>query len=358
LRNRTHFLNSMAAVPIDYNLGAGVPPLNLYPPLNLSELVGLFSVESNDKTINYHETGGYITSTAQNFIEVTENIDFEINNIIITNGVQEAISLAIACFKNEQFACIEPSYPGFEDAALSFGCKPIKLSAENWLNEIEKLPENALLYLSADFSNPTGKSLTFEERLRLLKIAESKKFYIFDDATYRPFNLEDAKPSLISLNKERVIHAISFSKILAPGLRTAFVYLPDSLKSSFVGHKSNLSLNNSGITQKIIKEWLNHQKFSLDKQLYLIKERLNRNKRILKSHGIDYFGGFFCLLKLDRVVDYYFCETLLIRKKIAIIPMILFSDDPKYLNQARICVANIDENDLEFVLNEIRKFEP
>jgi hypothetical protein len=63
--------------------------------------------------------------------------------------------------------------------------------------------------------------------------AAKNKFYIFDDATYRPFNLDPALPTLLSLNSEFVIHALSFSKILAPGLRTAFVYLSKDLNKVF-----------------------------------------------------------------------------------------------------------------------------
>ena len=88
------------------------------------------------------------------------------------------------------------------------------------------------------------------------EIAEKKNFYIFDDATYRPFYLDAPIRSLYSINPERVIHAISFSKILAPGLRTAFVYLPSSLAPVFINNKANLSLNNSGITQALIEFWL------------------------------------------------------------------------------------------------------
>ena len=139
----------------------------------------------------------------------------------------------------------------------------MKLSPDNWLKELEGLPNGSLFYLSADFSNPMGYSLTMEERQTLVKLAAKNRFYIFDDATYRPFNLDPALPTLLSLNSEYVIHALSFSKILAPGLRTAFVYLPDALKTAFIGHKSNLSLNNSGITQTIVENWLQENNFQL-----------------------------------------------------------------------------------------------
>lgn len=357
LYTRTNFLNNLASKQIDYNLGAGVPPLNLYPVLNPRTLFGDEQIPFNSKVINYHETQGFINKEASIFFKKNENIQIDPTNILITNGVQEAISLAISCFKDKTLACIEPSYPGFEDAAKTFGCKTIKLQESTWLKELENLPSGSLFYLSADFSNPTGYSLNLEERKRLIELAAEKNFYIFDDTTYRPFNLDEPFPSLVSLNSEKVIHAMSFSKILAPGLRMGFIGIPSTLINDFISAKSNLSLNNSGITQKIVSNWLRLNNYSLSDHLSKVKDRLKRNRAILKMHGIDFNGGFFCTLKSNKSKNYEFCERLLLNEQIGVIPMMLFSDSPIYKNQMRICVANIDDQDLDKVMQKIKDFE-
>jgi (S)-3,5-dihydroxyphenylglycine transaminase len=356
--SRNDFLNSLASQQVKYNLGAGVPPINLYPEFNPGKLFGIDVADSNDKSIIYHSTQGFIHEVAAKVLEVNENLTLKSENIVITNGVQEAIALAISCFRNKTLACIDPSYPGFEDAVLAFGCKVLKLPVDNWLNQLEQLPEGSLFYLSADFSNPTGYSLKLEERIQLTQFAARNKFYIFDDATYRPFNLDAALPSLISLNKDYVIHAISFSKILAPGLRTAFVYLPDSLISNFVANKSNLSLNNSGITQKIVKKWLQENNFQLSSHLHKAKERLLQNRKLTGIHGLAYKGGFFCTLSLDKKADYDFCDALLKKAQIAVIPMQLFSESLVFESQLRLCLANIEFEELDIVLNVIKNFTP
>lgn len=357
MSTRTNFLNNLASKQIDYNLGAGVPPLNLYPALNPGTLFGDEKIPFNSKFINYHETQGFINKEASIFFQKNENIQIDPTNILITNGVQEAISLAISCFKDKTLACIEPSYPGFEDAAETFGCKTIKFQESSWLKELENLPSGSLFYLSADFSNPTGKSLNPEERKRLIELATEKNFFIFDDATYRPFNLDEPLPALFSLNSEKVIHAMSFSKIVAPGLRTGFIAIPGSLINEFISAKSNLSLNNSGITQKIVSDWLKINDYNLSYHLSKSKERLKRNRAILNMHGIEYKGGFFCTISSNKSINYEFCERLLEEENIGVIPMMLFSENPTYQNQMRICVANIDDKDLDDVLQKIKSFE-
>jgi len=356
--SRNDFLNSLASLQIRYNLGAGVPPVNLYPDFNPGRLFGINSVPASDKSINYHPTAGFIKNAAAKVLQENEGLEFDPENIVVTNGVQEAIALAAACFRGRRFACADPSYPGFEDAVSAFGGTVQKLSPDNWLRELEQLPEGSLFYISADFSNPLGYSLSVEERKTLVDLAAKNRFYVFDDATYRPFNLDPALPTLLSLNSEFVIHAISFSKILAPGLRTAFIYLPEALKTAFVGHKSNLSLNNSGITQKIVENWLQENNYKLSAHLGKAKDRLSQNRKVLEKHGIPYNGGFFCTLPLKQKADYEYCEALLKQEQIAAIPMSLFTDNPKFDRQLRLCLSNIEQDALDPVLNLINNFEP
>ena len=74
-------------------------------------------------------------------------------------------------------------------------------------------------------------------------------------------------------------------------------------------------------------------------------------------HEIDYNGGFFCTLKSNKSINYEFCERLLLNENIGVIPMMLFSENSRYQNQMRICVANIDDEDLNNVLGRIMNFE-
>jgi DNA-binding transcriptional MocR family regulator len=356
--SRNDFLNSLASLQIRFNLGAGVPPVNLYPAFNPGRLFGINSVSATDKSINYHTTAGFIKDAAARVLQENEGIEFDPENIVVTNGVQEAIALTVACFRNKPLACIDPSYPGFEDAVSAFGSSLLKLSSDNWLKELEALPEGSLFYISADFSNPLGYSLSLDERVQLTSLAAKNKFYIFDDATYRPFNLDPALPTLLSLNSEFVIHALSFSKILAPGLRTAFVYLSKDLNKVFVANKSNLSLNNSGITQTIVENWLQENNFQLSAHLGKAKERLSNNRKVLEKYAITYNGGFFCTLNIAQKADFDFCEALLKKEQIAAIPMCLFSDNPKFEKQLRLCLSNIDQDALDPVLNLIKNFVP
>jgi DNA-binding transcriptional MocR family regulator len=260
-------------------------------------------------------------------------------------------------FKENTIACIDPFYPGLVDVVKLTGKQPAFFNQNNWLNTLNTLPKGSLFYLSADFANPTGNCLSIDERLHLVNTARERDFYIFDDATYRPFNLTKALPSLVSLAPDRVFHAQSFSKVLAPGLRIAFIHVPESFKNGFLTIKAILSLNSPGTTQAIVGGWLILNDFKFQKHLEGFKEELKHKKAILGKQGINYSGGFFAELHFEGVtIDYNWCASLLAVEGVAVCPMQMFSKQKSFQHSLRVAIARISITILEEGLMKIHKF--
>jgi 2-aminoadipate transaminase len=356
--SRVNFLNNLASTPVKYNLGAGVPPLDLYPKFDTAASINVF--KSNFPAVDllqYHKTEGLICDIAIETLKQNEKINTSLTNTLITNGVQEAIFLTLLVFKDKPIYCLDPFYPGIVDAATKINCKLHLVDHEQLLNEIEKIEKGALLYLSSDFANPTGKSLSLEERNKLIEIATKNGWYIFDDATYRELNFNEKSTSLYGLQCENVIHAMSFSKILSPSLRIGFIFMPPKLKNEFISFKSLISLNNAGYPQAIIGGWLIKNDFNTSNHLDKLYKRLKSNAEITKKYSIDFNGGFFCEYKIQHALpDYSWCEKLLLEESIAICPMQMFSDSDKNKNSVRLSIANIDASDLEYILKKLNKF--
>lgn len=92
--------------------------------------------------------------------------------------------------------------------------------------EIKQGPP-ALIYVIADFQNPMGTTASVEKRTRLARLAQEHKFWIIEDAPYRPLRYAGKElPSQRDLAPDRVLHMSSFSKTLAPGLRLGYVVGP------------------------------------------------------------------------------------------------------------------------------------
>ena len=196
--DRISFLNNLAVANAQYNLGAGVPPLDLYPPFQAEEYLQLFTTRVTTSILHYHKTEGILSEIAAETFRVNEACTIDPQQILITNGVQEAISIALLAFSGKTVACFDPAYPGLTEAAESMKSKLVLMDPFVWEEEILQLEAGSLIYLSGDFTNPTGLSFSVEERKTLLAIAEKKGLFIFDDATYREFYLKEKLPSFLT----------------------------------------------------------------------------------------------------------------------------------------------------------------
>lgn len=352
--NRIEFLNNLASTNSKYNLGAGVPPLDLYPKLDIQKCISIFKLSFSKNLLHYHKTDGFLGDIAAETLLVNEKIKINSNQVLTTNGVQEAIFISLNLFKNSKIISLDPYYPGFVDAANILNCNLKLVKKKNLFNSLLELNKGDLFYLASDYSNPTGYTFSISERKQIIELAEQRGFFVFDDATYREFNIENKLPSLFSLSSDRVIHAMSFSKILAPGLRTAFIYLPASLQSKFINLKSNMTLNSSGLTQAVIGGWLKENEFDISSHLKLLKSRLIANKIVLNQFNLFYNGGFFTTFSRENLqFSDSFCDELMKNQSIAICPMSIFSN--YHENAVRLCISNIDDVDLNIVLDLLKK---
>lgn len=356
--DRIKFLNQLATSTCRYNLGAGVPPLEDYPVLNEIECYETFiKAYPNAPIKQYHQTDGFLGELGSHVFKEDGFSNAQGSNVVITNGVQEAITLACWLFKNNTIACTDPCYPGLSDLVGLMGKTPLFLPETNWISSLEKLPKGSLFYLSADFANPTGKRITLDERKQVLAIAEKNDFYIFEDATYRPFFLDHSLPSLVSLAPERVFHSISFSKILSPGLRIAMTHVPSAFRNAFLSLKANVSLNSSGFTQAIVGGWLLKNEFSLSKHLDAFKNLMRNKQEFLLTQHVAYEGGFFVEMTLQHPsIDLAWCTELLAKEDVAACPMSMFSDNLTHHNKLRLAIAKISLENLKVGYMKIHNF--
>jgi 2-aminoadipate transaminase len=109
------------------------------------------------------------------------------------------------------------------------------------------------LYVIPSFQNPSGISHSVERRRALLAAAAELDLLVVEDDPYGDLYFEAAPmPTLRSMDPERVLYLSSFSKILAPGLRTAFVIGPEEILAKVEIAKQSANLCGSGLDQRVI----------------------------------------------------------------------------------------------------------
>ncbi len=116
-----------------------------------------------------------------------------------------------------------------------------------------------LIYTIPEHSNPTGLCLAGERRPRLLEIARRwsrrQRILILEDAAYRGLSFGGQEPPTIFSQDDEgdwVIHARTFSKTLAPGIKLGYGVLPHELVEPIAGLKANHDFGTANFNQLVV----------------------------------------------------------------------------------------------------------
>lgn len=160
--------------------------------------------------------------------EITVNPD----NLIITNGAQHGIFIALATLPEGPIAIEAMSYPGALRAARTMERKLVAVdmddegvTPEALQRALSQDPVPRALYLMPSLQNPTGATMSAARREEIVAIACEHDIFLIEDDVYSVFAPRDL-PTLAQLAPERVLHIGSLSKSLAPGLRIGYLIAP------------------------------------------------------------------------------------------------------------------------------------
>jgi 2-aminoadipate transaminase len=271
-----------------------------------------------------------------------DGLSLALNNIVITTGSQQALDLAGKIFINpgDVVICGLPSYLGGLNAFSVYGARlkgiplddhgmrpdllekaVIKLKAEGSIIKF--------LYVIPDFQNPTGVTMPRSRRLEIIRMAERYDFLIVEDSPYRDVRFEGtSQPLMSSLDTAgRVITLNTFSKILAPGFRLAWVIGHPDLIDKIITAKQSADLCSPAFTQKITARYMEKGLLDLNlkKTVALYRERRDHMLRCFREfmpEGVKWTepeGGLFLFVTLPPSMDAAKLLERAIKKNVAFV---------------------------------------
>jgi aspartate aminotransferase len=203
-----------------YHLNIGQPDIET--PKEFMEGVNNYK----DDVLKYAQSQG-IDEAINSFIKYYKewDIDFESNEILITNGGSEAISLALTaiCDVDDEVIIPEPFYTNYAGFAQGAGVKvvPFITKAEEGFHlpakdviESKITPKTRAIMVSNP-GNPTGVVYTENEIRMLADICKENNLFLIADEVYREFVYDGLKyTSALYMEdiKDRVILIDSISK--------------------------------------------------------------------------------------------------------------------------------------------------
>ena len=305
-----------------YSFAGGYPSAETFPLEEIRRTMSEVIDKYAGKAFQYGATQGVPELREA----VASRYGVPVERVQITSSSQQGIDVCTRVLVNpgDVILTSNPSYLGALQSFCSYRADIRGISHDNDLNAFRQAYEVELrqikvegkkvkfLYMIPDFQNPSGESLTLEERQMLVSMAQEHDFLIVEDSPYRELRYEGEHiPTMYSLDPDRVIHLGSFSKIFAPGFRLGWAIAhPDILDKIYVC-KQSLDLCPPIFDQYVAAEFLSSGRLdaNLLKSINLYKGKRDLLLSLLEEHmpeGVSWThpeGGLFLFLTMPENFD-------------------------------------------------------
>ncbi|MEG1824413.1 MAG: PLP-dependent aminotransferase family protein [Cloacibacillus sp.] len=255
------------------SFAGGNPDPAVFPVAEFAEAAQILTREGKD-ILQYGATDGYepLKGYIAKWMAPRMGRETGANEMLITTGSQEGMDLLCSVLLNDGDTIIAegPTYPGALHAMRNRGARFLSVPCDKDGLCVDLLPgvieqgikdghKIKFIYTIVNFQNPSGATLSLERREKLLEIAEKYDLVIFEDDPYGHLRYNgEHVPTIFSLDKKnsgRVVYACSFSKILAPGTRVAWIVGDPALIQKMVMIKQGTNLCTSVVSQALVYEY-------------------------------------------------------------------------------------------------------
>ncbi|HEX08578.1 MAG TPA: PLP-dependent aminotransferase family protein [Thermoplasmatales archaeon] len=309
------------------SFAGGLPNPATFPIKELQDISNYILKNHGKEALQYGTTEGYrelrkilAERAYKDGINVTEE------NVLITGGSQQALDIIGKIFLEPGDTAIVglPSYLGGLNAFRSYECNMvgIPLDKDGMIIDVleEKIKElikekiiPKFIYVIPTFQNPAGVVLSEKRRKKLLDIANEHDLLIIEDDPYSRlrYSGNPIKPLKSFDDEDRVIYMSTFSKILSPGFRLAWVIGDAEIIKKMVIAKQAMDLCTNTFTQHLAYEFI--RRGSLDLHILKIIEIYKPKRDIMIKSIEEYFpegytcnrpeGGMFAWVTLPEYID-------------------------------------------------------
>ncbi len=138
-----------------------------------------------------------------------------------------------------------------------------------------------LAHIIPNFHNPAGCTLSLAKRGRLVELAESYDFVLFEDDPYVELRFAgETQPTMLSLDSaDQVVYASSFSKTVCPGIRVGYLAGPTDVIADIRRMATSTYISPSMVSQAIVAEFC--ASGAIDRSIETVKNALRERRDVL-----------------------------------------------------------------------------
>jgi 2-aminoadipate transaminase len=253
------------------SFGGGLPAAELFPVQDVSDAQNRVMRTRGAQALQYSVTDGVpeLRDWVAARLRARHGLAVGADDVVITGGSQQGLDLYARIFLDpgDVVALENPSYLGAIQAfdAYEPSYLPIPSDAHGIIPErlAEALasagPLPKFLYLVPNYENPTGNTLASERRPAIVAICARHGVPILEDDPYGEIAFAGAPPApLLGLAANGAVTYLGTgSKMVAPGLRVAWMVIPDAgLREKVVTAKQGADLHSSSYAQYVFHAYV------------------------------------------------------------------------------------------------------
>lgn len=221
----------------------GVPALDAFPRKIWARLGARYLRGMQAADLDYPPPHGLpaLRSAIASYLQVARGIDCGAHQVFVTGGYRASLHLAaLALMQPGDRAWVEdPGYPPTRQLLRASGLLPVPVpvDAEGLMVEqgIALAPDARVVAVTPAHQSPLSMSLSLPRRHALLEWAAARGAWVVEDDYDGEYRYASRPLSaLASLDRQgRVLYAGSFSKVLFPGIRLAYLVVPQAQVAAF-----------------------------------------------------------------------------------------------------------------------------
>lgn len=355
------------------NFASSNPSPELFPVEEFKDIFTEVLDRDGGLAFTYQESMGYrpLRESIANLLS-KDGIRVDPRNILVISGAQQGLDIIskVLLGQGDNVLVERPTYAGaiavFKSRGAEISEVPLTYVGMDvsYLEGVLKEKDIKMLYLMPEFQNPTGICYSEETKEKIIELSKKHRFFIVEDDFSSDIYFKKKPAPFLRFNQpDNVIFIKSFSKVFMPGLRLAFMILPDMLIDSIQVAKYTSDIATSGFFQRVLQLFIDKGQWDSHTEMLrsVYGQRCDFMARCLKSMGdmvIDFekpLGGLNFWITLPDGLQDKQVYNAAIKEKVIVAPGSFFYMNSPEQNHLRLGFSSVDEEKIKKGMDVIKK---
>ncbi len=287
------------APPIGRPFQLGLPALDAFPFDTWARLIKRHRASGTNELLAYGPTQGdlRLRQSIVSYLAVARGVRCEPGHVVVVSGTQQALDLTARLLLDPGDPVIveEPGYAGARSAFQAASARLVPVPVDHVGIDPSRIPKRGpkarLAYLTPSNQFPLGSNMGVTRRMQWIEWATTSGGLIVEDDYDSEFRYNSRPaPALQSLDQAGcVIYIGTFSKVLFPALRLAYMVLPPNLIAPFLRAKAITDLHSATLEQAVVADFMAEGHFArhIRRMRVLYLERLEILLKALEKYVPD-----------------------------------------------------------------------